>query len=119
MNALKSTFRPEFLNRVDDIIIFDKLTNENICEIAKIMLNEVSMRVSHMGIDLIFDDSVIQLVANEGFDEAYGARPLRRAIVRMIEDTFSTEMLEGRIKSGDKINATAENGNIQFNKNNI
>ena len=119
MNALKSTFRPEFLNRVDDIIIFDKLTNENICEIAKIMLNEVSLRVSRMGIDLIFDDSVIQLVANEGFDEAYGARPLRRAIVRMIEDTFSTEMLEGRIKSGDKINATAENGNIQFNKNNI
>ena len=117
MNALKATFRPEFLNRVDDIIIFSKLTHENICRIAELMLGEVTKRVKDIGIELGFDSSVTELVAKEGFDPVYGARPLRRAIVRMVEDTFSTEMLEGKIKAGDKIYAKAENDKIVFEKN--
>lgn len=117
MNALKATFRPEFLNRVDDIIIFSKLTHKNICRIAELMLGEVTKRVKDIGIELGFDSSVTELVAKEGFDPVYGARPLRRAIVRMVEDTFSTEMLEGKIKAGDKIYAKAENDKIVFEKN--
>ena len=116
MAALKQTFRPEFLNRIDDIILFNKLTSENIAEIAKILLDDVAKRIRELGIEILFDDSVITLVAEEGFDELYGARPLRRAIVRLIEDALSTEMLEGKIKTGDSIKAIAEDGKIQFTK---
>ena len=116
MNALKSTFRPEFLNRVDDIIIFNKLSHENICKIADLMLSEVAKRVDDIGIKLSFDDSVKELVAKEGFDPVYGARPLRRAIVRMVEDTFSSEMLEGRIKNGDSLIAKENDGKVIFEK---
>ena len=116
MAALKQTFRPEFLNRIDDIILFDKLTNEDIKEIAKILLREVGKRIGELGITITFDESVNELVAKEGFDELYGARPLRRAIVRMVEDALSTEMLEGKIKKGDRIKAIAEEGKIVFTK---
>ncbi len=116
MAALKQTFRPEFLNRIDDIILFDKLTSENITEIAKILLSEVGKRISELGITITFDESVTELVAKEGFDELYGARPLRRAIVRMVEDALSTEMLEGKIKNGDSIKAVAEEDKIVFVK---
>lgn len=116
MNALKSTFRPEFLNRIDDIIIFNKLSHEDICKIASLMLGEVKHRVADIGVELSFDDSVVELVAKEGFDPVYGARPLRRAIVRMVEDTFSAEMLEGRISKGDKIVAKADGEKVVFEK---
>ena len=114
MNALKQTFRPEFLNRIDDIIVFNKLTDENIHAIAKIMLAQVGERIESLGIDISFDESVCLLLAREGFDEVYGARPLRRAIVRLIEDALSTDMLEGKVKSGDTVNATAKDGKIVF-----
>ena len=114
MNALKQTFRPEFLNRIDDIIIFNKLTDENIRAIAEIMLAQVGARIASLGIDISFDESVSKLLAREGFDEVYGARPLRRAIVRLIEDALSTEMLEGKIKSGDTLTATVKDEKIVF-----
>ena len=114
MNALKQTFRPEFINRIDDIIIFNKLTEENIEQIASIMLNEVAKRIEGLGITVEFDPSVVKLVSREGFDEAYGARPLRRAIVRMVEDTFSTEMLENHIKVGDTVRAVEQDGAVTF-----
>ena len=69
-----------------------------------------------MGIHITFQDSVAELLAKEGFDPTYGARPLRRAVVRMVEDTFSTEMLEGHVKPGDAVEARAENGKIVFEK---
>jgi len=116
MAALKQTFRPEFLNRIDDIILFSKLTSEEIADIAKIMLREVGKRIGELGISITFDDSVTALVSKEGFDELYGARPLRRAIVRMVEDSISTEMLEGKIKSGDSIKAVAKENKIEFVK---
>ncbi len=116
MNALKATFRPEFLNRVDDIIIFGKLSKESIGKIADLMLSEVSKRTADMGITTVFDTSVRDLVTKEGFDPVYGARPLRRAIVRLVEDTFSGEMLEGKIKAGDKVTAKEQDGKVIFIK---
>ena len=116
MDALKSTFRPEFLNRIDDIIIFNKLSEDNIRAIATLMLGEVKRRIDALGIEIDFDESVAAAVAREGFDPVYGARPLRRAIVRMVEDTFSGAMLEGEIAAGDKILATAKDGAVSFEK---
>ena len=116
MSALKHTFRPEFLNRIDDIIIFNSLGEEDIQRIASLMLEDVKRRIEGLGITVSFDPSVSALLAREGFDAAYGARPLRRAIVRMVEDAFSTEMLEGRIAAGDRVLASAEDGSIHFSK---
>ena len=116
MAALKSAFRPEFLNRIDDIIIFNSLDASAIEEIASLMLAEVEARIRALGISITFDPSVAKLLAKEGFDVAYGARPLRRAVVRMVEDTFSYEMLEGRIKSGDTVLAKVAEDRILFEK---
>ena len=116
MEALKATFRPEFLNRIDDIIIFDKLGEGDIRAIAALMLTDVKARVEALGIDLTFDESVIALVAAEGFDPVYGARPLRRAIVRLVEDALSGAMLEGQVKTGDAVTARAADGKVTFEK---
>ena len=109
MGALKATFRPEFINRIDDIVIFNKLDKDGIEKIASLMLKEVAHRISELGVEIDFDNSVVEYVSREGFDPEYGARPLRRTIVRKIEDSFSTAMLEGKIKSGDKVLLTVEN----------
>ncbi len=114
MNALKSTFRPEFLNRIDDIIVFNTLTEENIERIAALMLSDVKRRIDDLGIEIEFSNEVISLLAKEGFDSVYGARPLRRAVVRLIEDAVSTEMLEGKISRGQQVRATVEDGKIRF-----
>lgn len=116
MNALKSTFRPEFLNRIDDIIIFNSLGKEDIEAIALLMLEDVIKRIEELGIHIRFDASVPALLAKEGFDPTYGARPLRRAVVRLVEDAVSTEILEGRIHAGDSITARAEDGKLIFAK---
>ena len=78
------------------------------------MLAQVRTRISALGIEISFDESVSELLSREGFDEVYGARPLRRAIVRLVEDALSTEMLEGKVKSGDTVTATAKDGEIVF-----
>lgn len=117
MNALKGTFRPEFLNRIDDIIVFNSLSETDIEKIAALMLRDVEKRINDLGITVTFDPSVPALLAKEGFDATYGARPLRRAVVRMVEDAFSTEMLEGNVKKGDRVTAKAEDGKITFEKN--
>lgn len=102
MGELKKCFRPEFLNRVDDIIVFEQLNKDDIKEIARRMLRTLEKRVHDMGIELSFDDSAIEKIADEGFDPVYGARPLRRAIQSQIEDKLSEEMLDGHITSGNK-----------------
>ena len=114
MSALKQAFRPEFLNRIDDIIVFNSLGTEEICQIANLMLRDVQARMEGIGIHVELDPSVALLLAQEGFDANYGARPLRRAVVRLVEDTFSTEMLEGRLKVGDRVTAIAQDGKIQL-----
>lgn len=98
---LKKTFRPEFLNRVDDIIIFNYLTQAEIQSIARNMLAELSRRAGDMDISLFFSESVIEQISKVGFDEAYGARPLRRAIQSEIEDMLSEDILRGELKAGE------------------
>jgi ATP-dependent Clp protease ATP-binding subunit ClpC len=114
MSELKQTFRPEFLNRIDDIIVFEQLNKESIHEIARHMAMGVSERLKNLGINLSIDDSAIEVIADKGFDITYGARPLKRAIQSMIEDKMAENMLEGKFKEGDSVVVKAENGNIIF-----
>ncbi len=102
MSELKKAFRPEFLNRVDEIIVFGQLKKEEIKEIAQRMLNNLKKRLSALEIDMEFDESVVSAVADAGFDPVYGARPLRRVIQSRIEDRLSEEVLEGRIEKNKK-----------------
>ena len=115
-DSLKATFKPEFLNRLDEIIIFNKLGDPEIRKIASLMLGEVQKRVASLGISIDFDESAVAYVAKEGFDPTYGARPLRRAIVRKVEDPFSEEMLAGNVKDGDSIVCTVRDGKLVFDK---
>ena len=101
MAQLKSRFRPEFLNRIDEIIVFRQLTQENIVEIARRMLTVTGKRMAQQGITLISDDDAVAELARDGFDPQYGARPLRRAIQNQVEDAVAELMLEGKLKSGD------------------
>ncbi|MBR6693838.1 MAG: ATP-dependent Clp protease ATP-binding subunit [Clostridia bacterium] len=100
LGELKKEFRPEMLNRIDDIIVFRKLSQNDIFEIAKRMLKVLKNRLYDLGIEIEFTDSAISAVADAGFDDVYGARPLRRAIQSKIEDLLSEKMLEGAIKAG-------------------
>ncbi|HEX2938724.1 MAG TPA: ATP-dependent Clp protease ATP-binding subunit, partial [Ruminiclostridium sp.] len=117
LSELKRTFRPEFLNRVDDIIVFQQLTNEDIQKIARRMLDVLEKRLKGLEIDVKFPDEVVAKIAEEGFDPVYGARPLRRAIQSKIEDKLSERMLENGIKAGDSISALIKNNEIDFGKN--
>ena len=103
LEELKKEFRPEFLNRVDDIIVFHKLQKEHILKIAENMLNSLAKRLQELDITITFDDTAISAVADSGFDKVYGARPLRRAIVNNIEDALSEKILDGSIKSKDTV----------------
>lgn len=114
--SLKSTFKPEFLNRLDEIIIFNKLSDENIKQIASLMLEEVKKRINALGIQISFSDEVVAYLAKEGFDPVYGARPLRRAIVRKVEDTFSEEMLAGNVREGDSVECVLRDGAVTYVK---
>ena len=116
MRALRSTFRPEFLNRIDEVIIFNSLSKEDISKIARLMLDDVAKRCKEIGISLSFSPKVAELLAEKGFDANWGARPLRRTIMRLVEDTLSTDLLEGKFKAGDSVEATAEDGKIVFRK---
>ncbi|MDQ5984033.1 MAG: Negative regulator of genetic competence ClpC/MecB [Eubacteriales bacterium SKADARSKE-1] len=100
---LKKTFKPEFLNRVDDIVVFNKLTNENIRQIAKRLLDEIKIRLKNFQINIEFTEESIDAIADAGFDPIYGARPLRRAIQSKIEDKLSEDMLENKIKAGQTV----------------
>ena len=116
MGELKNTFRPEFLNRVDDIIVFTKLSNDEIAQIAKLMLGSLTKRLADMDITITFTDDAVKRIAEVGFDPVYGARPLRRAICSNIEDKISEEILEGKIKAGDKVECTVQDKEFAFNK---
>jgi len=114
MDALKATFKPEFLNRLDEIIVFNKLTAEDIEKITSLMLAEVRKRIADLGIHITFAKEVVAHLAAEGFDPVYGARPLRRAIVRKVEDSFSEAMLQGTVKAGDTVEAVLEENEIRY-----
>ncbi len=114
IKELKKEFRPEFLNRVDDMIVFHKLSESDIMQIAGNMLRGLQERLSALGIEIAFDDSVKKKVADAGFDQVYGARPLRRAIQSNVEDMISEKILDGSIKSGDRLTCSYENGEYVF-----
>ena len=98
---LKQYFRPEFLNRLDEIIVFRQLTKNEVKEIAEIMLQEVFIRLQDKGIKLNVTDAFKERLVEEGYNPSYGARPLRRAVMRLLEDSLAEEVLSGRIKDGD------------------
>ena len=115
MGELKKLFRPEFLNRVDDIIMFNKLTQDEIKQIASKMLGTLAKRLENMNIKISFTDAAVTAIADKGFDDAYGARPLRRAIQSEIEDTLSEQMLDGKITENSSVTCDYTDGEFVFN----
>ena len=111
---LRKVFRPEFLNRVDDIIVFNKLNKDEIKQIAVKMLKTLENRLDKMNIKISFTDNAISEIADKGFDENYGARPLRHAIQNEIEDPLSEQMLEGKVKDGAVVTCDFADGQFTF-----
>jgi ATP-dependent Clp protease ATP-binding subunit ClpB len=114
MDALREHFRPEFLNRVDEIIIFDRLTDEDLKKIVEIQLARLTKRLAQQNITLKLTDSAKTVIAREGYDPVYGARPLKRAIQHLLLDPLSINILEGKFGEGQTIIADAKNGRIEF-----
>ncbi|MBZ4688215.1 MAG: ATP-dependent Clp protease ATP-binding subunit ClpC [Clostridia bacterium] len=116
MEELKRTFRPEFLNRIDETIVFHSLNMDHIIEIVDLMIGELNERLKENNMHVEATRDAKKKLAEEGFDERFGARPLRRAILRLIEDQISEGILEGKIAAGDRLIAKVENGNIVVKK---
>ena len=114
MGEVKNIFRPEFLNRVDEIIVFHALEQHEIDEIARLLLRQVCARLAEHGIELDVDESALSVISGAGYDMQYGARPLRRAIQRMVEDALSEEILLGKIRLGDRVRVTADGDHLAF-----
>ena len=114
LGELKNVFRPEFLNRVDDIIVFNKLSQNEIKQIATKMLDTLAKRLTKLNISITFTDEAVTAIADKGFDESYGARPLRRAIQSRIEDTLSEKMLDGSVKENSAIVCDYKDGEFVF-----
>ncbi len=116
MGELKRAFRPEFLNRVDDIIVFHPLLEDDIKEIAKLMLQTLTKRLAQNEIEATFTEETIAALAKEGFDAVYGARPLRRAIQSKLEDLFAEEMLDGKLNPGDRVTVDFQDNSFVIKK---
>lgn len=116
MSELKKTFRPEFLNRVDEIIVFHPLSRDEIKQIANLMLEETAKRLAQTNIRVTFDDMVKDYLAEKGYDKTYGARPLRRTIQEQIEDKLAEAILDERIKEGDEVHISLKDGEIDIQK---
>ncbi|MGC7871211.1 ATP-dependent Clp protease ATP-binding subunit [Desulfosporosinus sp. SYSU MS00001] len=116
MEELKRTFRPEFLNRIDELVVFHSLKKEHLAKITEILALQMNKRLKEYGLELQIDPSAIELIAKEGDDPTFGARPLRRAIQRLIEDTLSEKILQGEFKVGDKICVRADEDKIVFSQ---
>jgi ATP-dependent Clp protease ATP-binding subunit ClpB len=113
---VKATFRPEFVNRIDEIVVFHALDENNIKAIAKIQLGYLERRVAAMDMRLEVSDAALADIASTGFDTVYGARPLKRAIQSRIENPLAKEILNGRFGPGDIISVTLSKGEIVFSK---
>jgi ATP-dependent Clp protease ATP-binding subunit ClpB len=114
MDALRAHFRPEFLNRVDEIIIFDRLTEDDLKKIVEIQLRRLAKRLEQQKITLKLSDSAKELLAREGYDPVYGARPLRRVIQKEILDPLSIDILEGKVREGQSVYVNAKDGALEF-----
>lgn len=117
MEEIKRMFKPEFLNRIDDIIVFRALSKEDVKGIAALMLKELKNRLAkQMDITLTYGDTVKNFIFEKGYDKKYGARPLKRAIQNNIEDSLAEEMLSGKIQASDKVSMTVVDGKVVFTK---
>ena len=114
MELLRHSFRPEFLNRIDEIIVFRSLSSEQLLEITRLLLDRVSRRVRAQGIEPEFTDEAVAHLAEEGFDPEFGARPLRRAIQRLVENELSRMVLSGELNPGDRVVVDVEDGRIRM-----
>ena len=112
MKEVKEIFRPEFINRVDELIVFHSLNEEEIRRITELMLKQVADRLKEQEIPLTWDKKVTEKLAKEGYDPKFGARPLRRLIQRTVEDTMSEELLKGHIQLGQEIRLTVKGDEI-------
>ena len=112
MEELRRTFKPEFLNRIDETVVFRRLTEDDIAEIARRMLTNTEKRVAELGVTLDADEGAVRKLAKTGFDPMYGARPLRRVIQSQIEDAVAERMLEGKLKNGDHATITVEDDKL-------
>jgi ATP-dependent Clp protease ATP-binding subunit ClpB len=116
MGEVKTHFRPEFVNRIDEIVVFHALDEKNIASIAKVQLKYLEKRLREMEMDIVFTDAAVAELAKAGFDPVYGARPLKRAIQQQIENPLSKAILEGRFGPKDTIKVDAKAGVFTFDK---
>ena len=114
MDVLRGSFRPEFINRIDEIIVFRALTDEQLAEITKLLLDRLARRLHAQGIEVVFTDEAVELLAHEGFDPEFGARPLRRTIQRLVENELSRMVLSEAIGPGDRVTVDALEGELHF-----
>jgi ATP-dependent Clp protease ATP-binding subunit ClpB len=113
---LRDVFRPEFLNRIDEVVVFEPLTREQLSEIVELQLARLRERLAERRIDLELTDAAKELIAEEGWDPAYGARPLKRAIQRLVENPLALDLLEARFAEGDTVRVDAANGELAFER---
>ena len=114
--AARKAFRPEFLNRIDEILVFDPLGKDELLRIVDIMLGEVEQRARENGVEIEADESAKKFILDKGYDPKYGARPLRRTIQRMVEDEISNRLLEGELSAGDRIKVSSDGEKLEFTK---
>lgn len=114
LEETKRTFRPEFLNRIDEILVFNSLSQEDLLEIVRVMLKEVKQRTEACGVVMNVTDDAVRYILENSFDRKYGARPIRRAIQKMVEDVMSNLILEGTLKSGDTVSVTLGENGLEF-----
>jgi ATP-dependent Clp protease ATP-binding subunit ClpB len=116
MDALKGHFRPEFLNRIDDVIIFHRLTREHIRAIVQIQSAHIQALLQDRGIGIELSDGALDLLAEEGYDPVYGARPLRRAIQKRIQDVLAMDIISGKFVEGDTVVVEKDGEKLVFHK---
>jgi len=114
LQVLRDHFKPEFLNRIDDIVVFKHLDKENIAKIIDIQLERLRKTLEERGITIELDDSAKELIVQEGYDPVYGARPLKRAIQTLIQNPLAVKLLKSEVASGQTVKIAAENGEMKF-----
>jgi ATP-dependent Clp protease ATP-binding subunit ClpC len=114
LDETKRVFKPEFLNRLDEIIVFHSLTKENLLHIVDLEVEKVKARLKAKEVEIILDSSAHEFVIEKGYDPNYGARPMRRAVERFLEDPLAEEILRGNVKAGTQVQVTAKDGKLIF-----
>ena len=114
LDVLRAHFKPEFLNRIDDIVVFTQLSREQIAQIIDVQLEKLRKNLADRGITIVLEDSAKELLVQEGYDPTFGARPLKRAIQTLIQNPLAVKLLKGEIGSGQTIHVTAEDGALKF-----